>query len=139
MKIIRSYNTLKYTNFMDKYPVYSLEIQKNDTHFKNVDEIIEHLTALIIKHPVAVFITTFDHFSHTSSIEDGKIGTGIKDAKNLLFCFGKQLPNPQILAVRPRSIGITELSDSFSIDTLEVPNPQLQEALVSWIHSIKKS
>ncbi len=127
------------TNFMDKYPVHSLIIKKDETAFKNIDEIIEHLKSLIVENPVATFITVFDHFSHTTSLKEGVINEEIKDAKNLIFCFGKQIPNPKILAVRPRSIGITELEDSFSIDTLEAPNPQLQETLVGWIYSIKKS
>jgi len=126
------------TNFMDKYPVHSLTIQKIETNFTTVDEILTHLQAIIEKNPVATFIAIFDHYAHTSSLEEGKINPEIKDAKNLIFCFGKQIPNPQILAVRPRSIGVTELEDSFSIDTMEAPNAQLHETLVKWIKSIKK-
>ena len=127
------------TTFMDRYPVHSLTIEKNETNFTTVDEIMEHLQSLIAKNPVATFITIFDHYTHTTSLEEGKINPEIKDAKNLIFCFGKQIPNPKILAVRPRSIGVTELENSFSIDTLEAPNAQLHETLVKWIHSIKKS
>ena len=126
------------TNFMDKYPIHSLTIQKDETSFTTVDAIIEHLQSLIEKNPVATFIAVFDHYSHTSELAEGKINPDIKDAKNLIFCFGKQIPNPKILAVRPRSIGVTELENSFSIDTLEAPNAQLHETLVKWIKSIKK-
>jgi hypothetical protein len=125
-------------NFMDKYPVHSLTISKEETAYKNVDEIIAHLKGLVLEHPVATFIAIFDHFSHTSAMEDGVINEAIKDAKNLVFCFGKQLPSAQIMAVRPRSIGVTEFEDSFSIDILEVPNEQLHKTLVEWIHSLKK-
>ena len=124
---------------MDRYPVHSLTIQKNETNFTTVDEIIGHLQSLIAQNPVATFIAVFDHYTHTTDLEEGKINPEIKDAKNLIFCFGKQIPNPKILAVRPRSIGVTELEDSFSIDTLEAPNAQLHETLVKWIHSIKNS
>jgi hypothetical protein len=128
---------LEKTNFMDKYPVHSLIISKDETSFQTVDAVLEHLKALIVAHPIATFITTFDHFSHTNSIEDSVIHETIKDAKNLIFCFGKQIPSAKMLAVRPRSIGVTELEDSFSIDTLEAPNEQLHEVLVKWIHSVK--
>jgi hypothetical protein len=50
---------------------------------------------------------------------------GLVDAKNLIFCFGKQIPKTQILAVRPRSISVSELNETFCIDFLEVPNAEL--------------
>jgi len=128
---------LEKTNFMDKYPVHSLIVSKEETSFQTVDAILEHLKTLILEHPVASYITTFDHFSHTNAIEGGVVNETIKDAKNLIFCFGKQLPSPKILAVRPRSIGVSELEESFSLDTLEVPNEQLHKILVEWIHSVK--
>jgi len=125
--------------FMDKYPIFSYEVSKNETTFQNVDAIIEHLTALVSAHPVAKYIAVFDHHAHTSSMEDGVINDEIIAAKNFLFCFGKQLPSTKILAVRPRSVGISELADKFVIDTLEVPNAQLQVVLEEWVHSIKNN
>ena len=79
------------TILMDKYPIFSLEVNKNETTFSNVDEIIQHLKGLVDSHPVAKYIAIFDHYAHTSSMEDGVITDEIKDAKNLIFCFGKQL------------------------------------------------
>ncbi len=124
------------TIFMDKYPIFSLEIQKNETTFTNVSEIINYLKDLIEVHPVATYIAIFDHYAHTSSMEDGVIAEEILDAKNLIFCFGKQLPTSKILAVRPRSIGICELKDSFVIDFLEVPNEQLHQTTEKWAQSV---
>jgi len=124
------------TIFMDKYPIFSLEIQKNETTFTTVSEIIEYLKSLVEAHPVAVYIAIFDHYTHTSAMEDGVIADEILDAKNLIFCFGKQLPSSKILAVRPRSIGICELKDSFVIDFLEVPNEQLHVTTENWAKSI---
>jgi len=122
--------------FMEKYPVFSLEIQKSETTFSGVDAIIEYLNQQINKHPVATFITIFDHYSHTLSMEDGVINPDIKDAKNLIFCFGKQLPNTTILAVRPRSIGVSELRDSFMLEFLEVPNEKLHSVTEEWVKSV---
>jgi hypothetical protein len=127
---------MKKTIFMEKYPIFSYEINKNETSYKNVNEIIQYLKELIESHPVAVYISVFDHYEHTSSMEDGVIAEDIKDAKNLIFCFGKQLPSSKILAVRPRSIGVCESEDSFIVDFLEVPNEQLHETTIKWIKSI---
>jgi hypothetical protein len=124
------------TIFMEKYPVYSLEIPKNETEYKSVDEIIKYLKVLIDAHQVAQFIAVFDHYEHTKAIEGSVINPEIKAAKNLIFCFGKQLPTTKMMAVRPRSIGVSELEDSFSIDILQVPNDELHALTESWIKSI---
>ncbi len=121
---------------MDKYPIFSLEIKKSDTVYKNVDEIILYLKKLVDAHSVAKYIAIFNHYEHTTSIEGHEINSDINDAKNLIFCFGKQLPTSKILAVRPRSIGVSELHDSFHIDFLEVPNTQLQKTVQEWVESI---
>jgi hypothetical protein len=38
-----------------------------------------------------------------------------------LFCFGKQIKNPLILAARPRNLAITKYKDRFVISFLEAP------------------
>ena len=124
------------TVFMEKYPVFSLEIKKDETTYESVDEIIEYLKGLIDTHPIAIFISIFDHYTHTSSLASGEISPDIKNAKNLIFCFGKQILNTKILAVRPRSIGICELQSSFTIDLLEAPNEQLHKTIEKWAKSI---
>jgi len=125
------------TIFMEKYPVFSLHIDKDETKFKNANEIVEHFKQLIQNHPIAQLIAIFDHYEHTASIQDHVIAPEIKDAKNVIFCFGKQLPNAKILAVRPRSIGICEFEDSFEISFLEVPNEQLHAVTEEWTNSVK--
>jgi len=138
-KFIYKREQMTKTNFMDKYPIFSYEILKSETTFKSTDEIIKHLKGLVEQHPVAKFIATFDHYEHTSSMEEGVIASEILAAKNLIFCFGKQLPNTKIMAVRPRSIGVVELADSFVVDFLEVPNEQLQIVQVGWIKDLKNN
>ena len=122
--------------FMDKYPVFSKVIQKNQTSYRNVDEIIEYLKDLIQKHPIATYISVFDHYKHTDCLEDNTILEGLVDAKNLIFCFGKQIPNTQILAVRPRSISVSELNDTFCVDFLEVPNAELHTLVKKWVDAL---
>ncbi len=128
---------MKKTIFMDKYPVFSLELNKSEIEQKSVAEIIEYFKNKIESHPIAKFITVFDHYTHTQDIE-GEIASELLDAQNIVFCFGAALPNTKILAVRPRSIGIAELEDKFIIEFLEVPKEQLHELVESWAKGLKK-
>jgi len=128
---------MKQSLLMDKYPIYTLEISKTETTYANVDEIIAYLESKVTTHPFATEIAIFDHFSHTMSIEDHIIDENIKNAKNLVFCFGKQLPKSAMLAVRPRSIGVCEFENHFEISFLEVPNEKLHEVTEEWVKSIK--
>ena len=123
-------------HLMEKYPVVVLEVAKDETTFKDVDEILTHLKSKIDEHPVASFIAIFDHYTHTSNLEDCLLSPDILDAKNIICCFGKELPNPFVMAVRPRSIGVAEMADKFVVSFIEAPNPQAQEAMVSWVKSM---
>jgi len=127
---------MKQMNLLEKYPVTTLEVAKEETQFKNVDEILTHLKSKIDAHPVATYIATFDHYGHTSSLEDGTLSSDILDAKNIICCFGKELPNPLLMAVRPRAIGVAEMADKFVVSFMDAPNPQAHEAMVLWVQSI---
>jgi len=126
---------MKKTIFMDKYPVYTLEISKNETSLKNVDEILAYYQEKVEEHPIATFISLFDHYTHTKKI-GGEINPNIVDAKNIVFCFGAALPNTKILAARPRSIGIAELKNSFVIEFIEAPNEKLHDVMENWSKDI---
>ena len=127
---------MKKTIFMDKYPVYSLELLKTEVEVKNVPEIIEYFKTKIEAHPIAKFIAIFDHYTHTKSL-DGPILDGLQDAQNIIFCFGPAIPSTKILAARPRSIGVCELEDRFVIDFLEAPKEQLHDLMESWAKALK--
>ena len=120
---------------MDKYPIYTLEILKDETTLINVNEILNYFKAKVDEHKIATFISIFDHYSHTKAL-GGEINQDIKDAKNIVFCFGAALPNTKILAVRPRSIGVAELENSFVIEFIEAPKEQLHDLMESWSKSI---
>ena len=125
------------TIVMEKYPVSTLEIAKTETTLKSVDEILNYLKEKMDAHPVATFIATFDHYAHTKSLgENGEISSEILDAKNIICCFGKQLPNPVFLAVRPRSFGVAEMADKFVISFIDAPNAQAHEAMAAWVKGI---
>jgi len=127
---------MKQITVMKKYPVFTMEINKNETNYKSIDEIFTYLKEQISVHPVAIYIGEFDHYAHTSSLEAGEINDKIKDAKNLICCFGKVLPKPEILAVRPRAIGVAEMADSFVVSFLEAPNPEANTAMEKWAKGI---
>jgi len=126
---------MKKTIFMEKYPVYTLEIKKDETTFCKVEEIIEYLKSKVDEHKVAKFIAVFNHYEHTDAM-GGDINEEIKDAQNIIFCFGKAIPNTKILAARPRSIGVCELENSFIIEFLEAPKEELNSVMENWAKSI---
>ncbi len=128
---------MKQVTLMEKYPVFTLIVEKNETTFKNVDEIIEFLKKKIQEDPVATFIAVFDHYSHTKSLSNGEVAPFIKAAKDLIFCFGAQLKDPKVLGVRPRSFGISEIEEGFEISFLEAPNPMANEKMEKWAKEIK--
>ncbi len=120
------------TILMEKYPIFELEISKNETKYKSVDEIIEYFKSKIEAHPAVAYIATFDHYSHTKGLSDGSVAPEILDAKNIIFCFGKELPKPHVMSIRPRSIGVAEFKESFFIGFMEAPNPAANDAMESW-------
>ena len=102
---------MKQKIFKDKYHIYEIIYKKEELTLNSVDDIINALKEKIDKHPVITYIATFDQYAHTSSLENSEINPKIKAAKNIVFCFGKELPIPEVLAVRPRSIGVCELEE----------------------------
>ncbi|MGE4510872.1 MAG: DUF6858 family protein [Sulfurimonadaceae bacterium] len=129
---------MKKTVFLEKYPVYTLELDKSEVEQKNASEVIAYFEHKIEEHPIAKFIAVFDHYAHTTNLK-GEINAEIKDAKNIVFCFGAAIPNTKILAVRPRSIAVAELENSFVIEFMEAPIEQLHNVMESWAMGLKKA
>jgi hypothetical protein len=128
---------MKQTLLQEKYPIYILELDKEETSYSSVDEIIAYYRQQIEEHPFAVLIGEFDHHGHTSLLPDGEIGEGITAAKNIVFCFGKELMNPKMLAVRPRSIGVAEMGGHFVISFLEAPLPSANASMEEWTLALR--
>ena len=124
---------------MEKYPVYIKEIKKSETSFRSCDEIINYLKESIKNHKIATFIAIFDHLSHTKSLKEGKVDEDMIAAKDIVFCFGKELLKAQVLGVRPRSIGVCEYEDRFIISFMEAPNPEGNASMIEWVENLKKS
>ena len=127
---------MKEITVLEKYPVLTIEISKQETGYKNIDEIFTYLKTQIEAHPVATYIGEFDHYTHTKNLDVGQVSEDILDAKNILCCFGKVLLKPEVLAVRPRAIGVAEMADSFVVSFLEAPNPDANTAMKQWVQGI---
>jgi len=127
---------MKKCNFQEMYPVLVQEYSKNEMRTKTLDDTCQYFCDKIEEHPVARYIHTFDHHAHTAAIEREIINDTIIGAKNVLFCFGKNLMDPKLLSVRPRAIGICETESHFVISFLEAPNPALTEVMVRWVHDL---
>ena len=127
---------MKKTIFMDKYPVYSLELSKDEVKVKTTADVVTYFQDKIEKHPIATFIAIFDHYSHTKNL-GGEIMDGLINAQNIVFCFGAAIPNTKMLAARPRSIGICEFEDKFVIEFLEAPKEELHNVMESWAKALK--
>ncbi|NEV64208.1 DUF6858 family protein [Thiorhodococcus minor] len=119
------------------YPIYSLEIGREETTFDSVDAICGYFRACIEAHRSAVLITEFDHYSHTQQLPEGHIGEEIRAAKNVVFCFGISLPKPELLACRPRSIGVAETDAGFVISFMETPMPVANAAMEDWAAGVR--
>jgi len=128
---------MKKTMFMDKYPVYTLRLEKNEVACNNTPEIVEYFKQKIEDHKIAKFITVFDHYTHTSEL-NGSILEGLRDAQNVIFCFGSAIPDTKILAARPRSIGICEFDDYFVVEFIEAPKEELHTLMESWTKGLVK-
>ena len=129
---------MKQKIFKDKYHIFEIEYKKTELEYKSVDEIINALQIKIDAHPVIAFIAIFDQHKHTSSLKDGQINPNIISAKNIIFCFGKELPTPEVLAVRPRSIGVCETQKSYILSFLEAPNDAANVTMEEFVKSLKK-
>ena len=123
--------------FKNEYPIFTMTLKKSETSFATTKEIIDALQANIMSHPVATYVGLFDHYDHTTCLKEGQVSSEIVDAQNILFCFGKELLVPEILAVRPRSIGVAERKDDFVLSFLKAPNPAANDAMITWTESLR--
>ncbi len=128
---------MKQSLLLEKYPIFSLELDREETSLQSVDAICDYFRRRIEAHRCAVFIAEFDHHAHTRSLPEGQIGLGIRAAKNLVFCFGITLPDPQVLAVRPSSIGVAETDAGFFVTFMEAPMPVANAVIEDWARGLR--
>ena len=128
---------VKQSLLLEKYPVFSLELGREETSLQSVHEICVYFRRRIEGHRCAVFIAEFDHYAHTRSLPEGQIGPGIRAAKNLIFSFGITLPDPHVLAVRPNSIGVAETERGFVVTFMEAPMPVANAVIEDWAKGLR--
>ena len=129
---------MKQTLLQEKYPIFVAEIAKSETTIQTVDEMVEYYKTCIASNPKVHFIGVFDHYAHTTRI-GGPICEGLVGAVDIIFCFGFAIPNPQMLAVRPRSIGVADMGDRFVISFMEAPMQPANEAMEKWTLALRKA
>ena len=127
---------MKQLHFQEKYPITVLDIDKRETRYHSVEVIAEYSRTCIANTPRVSYIASFDHLAHTRAI-GGEVAPEIVAATNVVFCFGHALPNPQVLAVRPRSIGIADLGDKFVISFMDAPMKPANDAMQAWALALK--
>jgi hypothetical protein len=128
---------VKQSLLLEKYPIFSLELEREETSLQSVDAICAYFRRRIESHRSAVFIAEFDHYAHTSALPEGRIGPGIRAAKNVVFSFGITLPDPQVLAVRPSSIGVAETEKGFFVTFMEAPMPVANAVIEDWTKALR--
>lgn len=127
---------MKQTLLQEKYPIFVAEIAKTETSYHSVDALVAYYKGKIAENPKVQFIGVFDHYAHTSRI-GGPIVEGMRAAVDIIFCFGFAIPTPQMLAVRPRSIGIADMGDKFVISFMEAPMLPANEAMEAWTLALR--
>ena len=128
---------MKQSLLLEKYPTYCLELERAETSHQSVDAICAYFRRRIEGHRCAVFIAEFDHYAHTRALPEGQIGPGIRAAKNLVYCFGITLPDPQALALRPSSIGVAETDTGFFVTFMEAPMPVANAVVGDWALALR--
>lgn len=126
---------MKKTIFKDNYPIWSYTLDKANIAQHSIPEILSYFKGKIDTHPTAQYLAVFDHYAHTERIQ-GPINPDIKDMQIIIFCFGPEIPTTQVSAVRPRSIGVSELDNSFVIEFMEAPSPKAQETMEQWTKAL---
>ena len=127
---------MKQTLLWEKYPVFVAEIGRNETTCQDVNDIVSCLKAMIAENDRVQFIGVFDHHAHTRRI-GGDIDPAIRGAVDVIFCFGSTLPDPAVLAVRPRSIGVADLGDRFVVSFMEAPAAPVNGAMERWVKGLR--
>lgn len=122
---------MKQIHFQEKYPITAVEVNKSETTLESMEQVVAYFCEKIEANEKVAYIGTFDHFAHTQKI-GGEIEAGIQAAMNIVFCFGFALPNPQVMAVRPRSIGICEYADKFVVTFMDAPMKPANDAMQAW-------
>ena len=125
-------------NFQDKYPIFTADIEKSGCIYADLPALTAYFKNCIQQEPKVQYLGEFDHLAHTRAI-GGDVNPAIAGAINLVFCFGFALPDPKVLAVRPRSIGIVDMGTHYTISFMEAPMAPANEAMKRWVLVLQRT
>lgn len=118
-------------------PLITLQLKHSECRFDTADAIAAYFKDKIESHKAACYIATFNHLEHTAGLPEGQIAEEIEAALNVVFCFGFTLQDPIQLATRPRSIGICQAHNGFTISFVEAPMPVVNALMEEWANSLQ--
>jgi hypothetical protein len=116
------------------YPVQSIELRK-PCAFADADAVVEVLLRQLEDHPSARLIAVFDHLEHAWEF-GSDIPSDVRAVRNVVFCVDNQLPIPDCVPLRPRAIGVTELTDRFVVNSMELPDPEFNATVAAWLNAL---
>lgn len=122
------------SNFQGKFPIFSVDMPKNAS-YRELGSLAAALKAKIGSHPVARHVADFDHHAHTKGL-GGEMPAGLRNAMNIVFCFGPKIEEARVIAVRPRSFGIAEFDNHFTISFMEAPSDKATDTMKEWVKSL---
>lgn len=123
---------------LGQYNVQTMEFSKDEAKFANADEMIAYIKEQVDAHPVARYISTFDHYDHTTNLPQHNIADDITDVKIAIFCFGPDISIPQLAGIRPRSISVVEHTDKYTVTFMNAPASFIQDTMSQWCEELKK-
>jgi hypothetical protein len=123
---------------LGQYNIQTMEFSKDEARFATADDAIAFIKEQVDAHPIARYIATFDHYTHTKELPQHAIADDIVDVKMAIFCFGPDISVPQLAAIRPRSISVVEHTDKFTVTFMNAPAPVLQDTMTQWAMQLKK-
>ncbi len=123
---------------LGEYNIQTMEFDKSEARFATADEAIAFIKEQVDAHPMAGYIATFDHYTHTKNLPQSRIADDIVDVKMAIFCFGPDISVPQLAGIRPRSISVVEHTDKFTVTFMNAPAPFIQDTMTEWAMQLKK-
>jgi hypothetical protein len=103
--------------------------------FEDADAVVEALLRQLEEHPRAHLIAVFDNLEHAWQT-GGDIPPDVLAIRNMIFCFGTELPVPELMALGPRTIVITEQTDRFTVSYMETPVPEFNDTMAQWLNRL---
>lgn len=118
-------------------PVCTIELEKSKMRHANMDALLAALKARVDAHPTAAYIATVDQESNLDARARQNAAVDYVASKLMVFSFEVDMPNPGVLVVRPRTVGVTEFADRFVINFIVVPTSMANDPMEDWVHALR--